>query len=207
MGRSPQKRSYNSGSVFGGSKTLLSAVELGLFTELASGGPLGADALADRLGLHTRGTRDFLDALVALHMLDQTHDLYTNTPAADLFLDRRKPTYLGGMLEMANARLYPFWGSLTEALRTGQPQNEAKRGSDVFAELYADPERLQGLPQGDDRHQPRIGASHRCQVPLARVSDLRRCWRGRRRVVGERGLGAPTRHGHRVRPVGGTPTL
>jgi hypothetical protein len=32
------------------------------------------------------------------------------------------------MLEMANARLYPFWGSLTEALRTGEPQNEAKQG-------------------------------------------------------------------------------
>ena len=41
----------------------------------------------------------------------------------------RKPTYVGGMLEMANARLYPFWGSLTEGLRTGEPQNEAKAGA------------------------------------------------------------------------------
>lgn len=130
---------------FWGSKTLLSAVELGLFTELASSGPLGVDALTDRLGLHTRGTRDFLDALVALRMLGRTHDLYTNTPATDLFLDRRKPTYLGGMLEMANARLYPFWGSLTEALQTGQPQNEAKRGGDLFTELYADPDRLKAF--------------------------------------------------------------
>ena len=46
---------------------------------------------------------------------------------------------------MANARLYPFWGSLTEALRTGEPQNEAKRGGDLFDELYADPERLKGF--------------------------------------------------------------
>ena len=113
---------------FWGSKTLLSAVELGVFTELATEGPLGADALAGRLGLAARGTRDFLDALVALHMLDRADDVYRNTPATERFLDRLKPTYLGGMLQMANERLYPFWGSLTEALRTGRPQNEAKRG-------------------------------------------------------------------------------
>ena len=130
---------------FWGSKTLLSAVELGLFTELASGGALETEALADRLGLHRRSARDFLDALVALRMLDRIGDRYANTPAADLFLDRGKPTYVGGMLEMANARLYPFWGSLTEALRTGEPQNEAKRGGDLFGELYADPERLRAF--------------------------------------------------------------
>lgn len=78
-------------------------------------------------------------------MLDRTSGLYTNIPAAELFLDRRKPSYLGGMLEMANARLYPFWGALTEALRTGQPQNEAKQGGDLFAILYDDPERLRAF--------------------------------------------------------------
>jgi hypothetical protein len=65
--------------------------------------------------------------------------LYANTPAGALFLDRHKPTYVGGMLEMANARLYPFWGSLTEGLRTGEPQNEAKQGRDLFDEIYRDP--------------------------------------------------------------------
>jgi hypothetical protein len=47
------------------------------------------------------------------------------------------------MLEMANARLYTFWGALTEALRTGEPQNEAKRGENFFAALYADTSRLE----------------------------------------------------------------
>jgi hypothetical protein len=127
---------------FWGSKTLLSAVELGLFTHLADG-PLSAEALRTRLNLHQRGLRDFLDTLVALGMLERTGDTYANTPATDVFLDLRKPTYLGGILEMANARLYPFWGSLTEALRTGEPQNEAKQGRDLFDELYTDPRRLE----------------------------------------------------------------
>jgi SAM-dependent methyltransferase len=130
------------GMGFWGSKTLLSAVELGVFTEL-SAGPLDGEALARRLGLHPRSTRDFLDALVALHTLERNQDRYSNTPQADLFLDRNKPSYVGGMLEMANKRLYPFWGSLTDALRSGEPQNEAKRGENFFAALYADPGRLE----------------------------------------------------------------
>ena len=126
---------------FWGSKTLLSAVELGVFSVLA-GGPQDAETLRLQLGLHPRGTRDFLDALVALGVLEREGDVYRNTPETDLFLDRAKPSYVGGWLEMANARLYPFWGSLTEGLRSGQPQNEVKTGGNFFAVLYQDPQAL-----------------------------------------------------------------
>ena len=130
---------------FWASKTLLSAVELDLFTEMAKG-PATAEAVVERLGLHPRGARDFLDALVALKMLERDAEgRYYNAPEAATFLDRSKPSYMGGMLEMANARLYPFWGSLTEALRTGRPQNEAKSGGDFFGAIYADPARLEGF--------------------------------------------------------------
>lgn len=132
------------GTGFWGSKTLLSAIELGLFTELAKG-PLDAEVLIERLNLHPRGARDFFDALVALGMLRRTGARYANTANTALFLDRGKPSYIGGMLEMANARLYRFWGGLTEALRTGKPQNEAKTGEDFFGTLYADPKRLEGF--------------------------------------------------------------
>ena len=126
---------------FWGSKTLLSAVELGVFTELGDGSLTG-DELAARYQLHPRSARDFLDALVALGMLDRDGDRYANTPETALFLDRNRTSYIGGMLEMANARLYRFWGSLTEALHTGQPQNEAKEGGDFFGQLYKDPAAL-----------------------------------------------------------------
>ncbi len=129
---------------FWGSKTLLSAIEIGLFTELAKG-PSDIDEIAEKLGLHPRSARDFFDALVALGMLERSDGRYANTPQTDLFLDREKPRYIGGMLEMANARLYRFWGSLTEALRSGRPQNEAKDGKDVFAALYSDPAGLRGF--------------------------------------------------------------
>ncbi len=132
---------------FWASKTLLSAVELGVFTLLATG-PLDAAALAHQLGLHPRGARDFLDALVALRMLERRDGAYANTSATDRFLDRAKPSYIGGMLEMANARLYSFWGALTEALRTGRPQNESASGEDFFSTLYGDADHLQRFLQG-----------------------------------------------------------
>lgn len=129
---------------FWGSKTLLSAIELGLFTELAKG-PLDKAALTRRLQLHPRSARDFFDALVALGMLRRTGSRYANTRETAIFLDRAKPSYVGGILEMSNARLYRFWSSLTEALRTGKPQNEAKTGEDFFGTLYSDPARLEGF--------------------------------------------------------------
>jgi hypothetical protein len=125
-----------------GSKTLLTAVELGLFTELAKG-PLGLDEIRARLKLHERSARDFLDALVALGMLKREEGRYANTPETGFYLDRAKPTYIGGMLEMMSARLFRFWADLTEGLKTGQPQNEAKHGGDLFETLYSEPRRLE----------------------------------------------------------------
>ena len=127
------------------SKVLLSAVEMELFTELAKG-PQSLPGLQGRMGLHARSAHDFLDALVALGFLSRTGGEYSNTPATDLFLDKHKPSYIGGILEMANHRLYGFWGHLTEALRTGLPQNEVRTGgAPLFEILYADPARLKGF--------------------------------------------------------------
>ncbi len=147
---------------FWAAKTLLSAVEIGLFTELAKH-PEDLETIQGRLGLHPRSARDFLDALVALGFLRRTAGRYHNTPATDLYLDRGKNTYLGGLLEMANHRLYPFWGHLTEALRTGLPQNEARGGgTPLFAALYADPARLQQFLSA------MTGLSHGSNLAVAR---------------------------------------
>ena len=127
------------------SKTLLSAVELGVFNTLANG-PADLPTLQQKLGLHPRSAQDFLDALVALNLLERRNGIYSNTVETDLFRDKEKPSYMGGLLEMANARLYRFWGSLTDALRTGERQNEAKGGGgDGIAALYATPEKLRGF--------------------------------------------------------------
>jgi len=130
------------GLAFWASKVLLSAVEMELFTELAKG-PQRFETLRGRLGLHPRAAADFFDALTALGFLQKSGDTYENTRETDIFLDKKKPSYVGGILEMANHRLYPFWGHLTEALRTGLPQSEVNGGGAPFFEaVYADPQRL-----------------------------------------------------------------
>ena len=126
------------GLSFWASKAFLSSVELGVYTSLAAG-PKSRAELSAEFGLHPRSAVDFLDVLVALGLLNREGDVYPNTPQTDVFLDRNKPSYVGGLLEMANARLYPFWANLTEALKTGEPQNESKGGGpDPFAAIYAD---------------------------------------------------------------------
>ncbi len=150
------------GMAFWPSKTLLCAVEMDIFTQLAQGSE-SLDSLRERTGLHPRAARDFLDALVALGFLNREGDRYSNTPESDLFLDRKKLSYIGGILEMANRRLYPIWSNLTEALRTGQPQNECKTGGpDLFGTLYADPAGLKEFLSA------MTGVSHAANTVIAR---------------------------------------
>ncbi len=139
-------RIMETGMAFWPSKVLLSAVELDLFSVLGDKAMDGS-ALQRAVRLHARANPDFFDALVALGFLDREGDgagaSYRNTAETALFLDRSSPQYMGGFLTMVNARLYRFWGDLTEALRTGRPQNEIKAtGKSMFEELYSQPERL-----------------------------------------------------------------
>lgn len=129
---------------FWATKTLLSAIEIGLYTELAKG-PLDVAGVTKRFGFHPRSVRDFLDALVAMGMLARKGAKYMNTRETALFLDRAKPSYIGGMLEMCSRRLYKFWDDLPEGLRTGKPQNEAKTGGNLFEAIYKDPALLRGF--------------------------------------------------------------
>jgi O-methyltransferase domain/Dimerisation domain len=134
------------GMGFWASKTLLTAVNLGLFTMLAKG-KLSGQKIKEKLGLHERSLYDFLDTLVALGFLNREGlketSIYSNAPDSDLFLDENKLTFVGGMLKMANNRLFGFWNNLEEGLKTGLPQNETKNGGKpIFDALYEDPAKL-----------------------------------------------------------------
>ena len=139
------------GTGFWASKVLLTAVNFELFTLLAQNKSMSAKQLKLKLNLQStdRNVLDFLDTLTGLGFLNREGILetaqYSNTPSTDMFLDKKKVTYIGGMLEMMNNRLYQFWGNLDEGLKTGQPQNEAKHGHNLFEEIYKSPEKLNGF--------------------------------------------------------------
>jgi len=155
---------------FWSSKVLLTAVEFGVFTRLADRRATGSE-LGRELGLHPRGVDDFFDALVAMRILDRDGDgpsaQYANTPAATLFLDRNSSRYIGGILEMLNARLFKCWNALPEALRTGRPQHEIKHGRrGIFETPYAELPRLEQFLAG------MTGVSRLSFEALARKFDL-----------------------------------
>jgi hypothetical protein len=185
------------GFAYWGSKAVLSAVELGLFSTLARG-PLSADQLADRLGVHPRSALDFFDALVSLGMLSRRDGQYANTPETDLFLDEAKPTYVGGVFQLSTERLYGFWGSLTEALRTGKPQNEMKDGDNFFEVGYREPDLLRKFLDG------MTGVS---MDPLGAVPHRHRHRLRPGLPAGAAGPPAQPPHRWRVRPAAGRADL
>ena len=147
MAQVTPERIIQIGMGFWPARTLQAAAKLDLFTVLGAGEGMTANALQVALGLAPRAVPDFPDALVALKFLEREGEgpeaIYRNSEEAALFLDKASPAYLGGFLGMAHDRLYPFWGDLVEGLRTGEPQNEAKRGmASVFETVYSNPEGL-----------------------------------------------------------------
>jgi len=136
------------GTGFWASKILLSAIKFQLFTHLAEKKSRSGMEIKSTLNLKCtdRNVYDFLDALVGFGFLNREGLLdtarYSNSLNTDFFLDKKKPSYIGGLLEMLNNRLYAFWGNLEEGLLTGLPQNEAKTGEDFFGILYQDANKL-----------------------------------------------------------------
>ncbi|AXK32544.1 methyltransferase [Streptomyces armeniacus] len=160
------------GTSFWASKTLLTAVEIGLFTGLAEG-PVTEDALRERYALHARGARDFLDALVALGVLDRdAGGSYRNAPATDLYLDENKPSYLGGWMRQASRRLFHAWSGLTDSLRSGTP-HIGWNSQDYFNRLYENPRELLGFIAAMDAITNHLGPE------LAALLD----WRAHKQVV------------------------
>ncbi len=146
---------------FWASKVLLSAVELDVFSELARQ-PQNFTSLRKRLGLHERGARDFLDALVALRFLQREGECYANTPETEHFLDKAKPSYIGGIVDLANQLLYSQWSHLTDSLLTGRaPGGDDETGA-VFDAIYRQPDKARMLLQGMS------GISRPANVTIAR---------------------------------------
>lgn len=139
------------GMGFWPAKVLLTAVKTGLFTLLGTSPMTGKD-IKEKLGFGTtdRHVFDWLDCLVSLGLLQRMglldEAVYSNADDTALFLNKNSPHYVGGMLEMADNRLYGHWSHLEEGLRTGQQQNESKGkpngNMEFFTELYKDPYKL-----------------------------------------------------------------
>ncbi len=105
---------------------MFTAVKLGVFDTLAES-PKTLPALAEQLALNETALLRLLSGCVALCLLSQENGAYRNTPAATRLLTSASPDTLAGYIRYSDQSLYPLWGRLEEAVRTGR-----NRWEDVF---------------------------------------------------------------------------
>lgn len=92
-------------------------------------------------------------------MLVREGSRYRNGAAAAQFLVRGEPAFLGGFLHVADEVMYPAWGRLADALRTGAPQAATYSRPDMFGELYEDDaKRSAFVRMAEDASRPLIPA-------------------------------------------------
>lgn len=137
------------GMAFWSSRLILTAVECGVFTTLAQG-PMTGQELIEVIGWHPRAANNALDALVSVGLLRRDRSgRYSNTLRSALFLDKAKPGYAAGLMELSSKRLYHLWCELPDLLRTGRPAAaEGRADDDFFPSLYRDPDAMREFVTG-----------------------------------------------------------
>jgi len=112
---------------------VLAAAELDLFTALGKGRHSEKE-IARKLKTNPRATWLWLNALVALGLLEKRGGRYANAPQARRFLDRSSPGYRGAFLRHIS-HYWPQWAALTEVVRSGQPKPRGRRDAGSAADF------------------------------------------------------------------------
>lgn len=114
-------------------KTLAAAHEIGLFARLSRTAGTTIEELGKAVGIHERPAEILLTGCAALGLLEKKDGRYRNSALAEEFLVPGKPYYFGGLVEMADKRLYAGWGKLGEALQTNRPTTwDPDKQKDLF---------------------------------------------------------------------------
>ena len=133
------------------SKTMFTAVSLGVFDQLGEGGA-DATALAQELGANTGALERLLDSCVALGLLDKQGAVYSNSPVAQTYLTRSSPNTLSGYILYSDRALYPLWGNLEAAIREGTNRWQQTFGGEgsIFEHFFRTEEARRDFLSGMD---------------------------------------------------------
>ena len=107
---------YEMSRAFMPSRTLLTALELDVFTAIGQGS--SAEQVAQKIHTDSRATEMLLNALVSLKLLEKREETFFNTAAsARFFSSSSRDNAQPGLLHIAN--LWHRWSTLTECVRRG----------------------------------------------------------------------------------------
>lgn len=156
-------------------KILQAAIEIDVFTPLSKR-PMTEPELSAELGLHPRGSRDFLDTLTAMRLLERDdHERYTTTPDTERYLSQEQRTYLGGFVDMTAQFLSVAFDDLVETLRTGKAHGEDANGEVPFAQIWRDPMALEFFLSGMDAMTGAVGPELAKAVDWSRYNFFADC--------------------------------
>lgn len=106
---------------------------------------LSAGDLARKLEIHPLAMERFLNACVAVGLLERENEFYRNSALTDYFLVKGSEFYLGGQIKRYKNRSYPLWAELPEKLKSwqyGESNSDAPEDDDQGAESMAEQHNL-----------------------------------------------------------------
>jgi predicted O-methyltransferase YrrM len=117
------------------SRIILTAFELGIFTELDKGAKTSGEVAA-ALNADARAADRLMDALVSIGLLSKSENKFSNREPASDFLVKGKPGYLSGLMHTVN--LWNAWSTLTESVRKGTSviRESEKKSSNNWVEPF-----------------------------------------------------------------------
>jgi hypothetical protein len=110
-------------SSFQKSRILLSGFELDVFTNIDESGSSNTQ-IAGRMNLDEHACERLLNALASLSFLVKKNNLFFNTPESFMFLSKKSPEYMGGL--MHSNHLWHTWSNLTQVVKTGKSAHPAE---------------------------------------------------------------------------------
>jgi len=116
-------------------RAIQAAVELGVFEAL--GQSRDAASVARAVKADPRATELLLDALAAIGLLKKESALYGLNETSAMYLVKRSPKYLGGMIRF-DSSLWNCWGELAQSIRSGT----SARAADMYQNTPEETERF-----------------------------------------------------------------
>src|ERR1700722_540533 len=131
------------------SKTMLTAVSMGVFEALHEG-PADVATLSARLPANSGALERLLDACVGIGLLRRQDGAYANQPIAETYLCDHSPYSLSGYVRYSDEALFPLWANLGDAVREGAnrwTQTFGWQGS-LFDHFFKTEERTRSFLRG-----------------------------------------------------------
>jgi len=128
-------------AAFRRSKTMFTAVTLGVFDALETG-PKSAAVLATELKLNSDALSRLLDACVGLQLIRRSNTEYANTPTASTYLTKTSPRRMTGYLRFTDDILWKLWTDLPDAIREGNHgwKRTFNWEGDIFGQIFHTPD-------------------------------------------------------------------